>query len=30
LAAAVTTYLSALVAQLQAMADWFTQLGTLF
>lgn len=30
LAAAVTTYLSALVAQLQAIADWFTQLGTLF
>ena len=30
LAAAVTTYLTALVAQLQAMADWFTLLGTLF
>ncbi len=30
LAAAVTTYLTALVAQLQAMADWFALLGTLF
>ena len=30
LAAAVTTYLSALVAQLQAIADWITQLGALF
>lgn len=30
LAAAVTTYLTALVNQIQIMADWFTQLGALF
>ena len=30
LAAAVSTYISALVAQLQAIADWITQLGTVF
>ena len=30
LAAAVTTYLTALVNQIQIIADWFTQLGTLF
>ena len=30
LAAAVTTYLTALVNQIQIMADWFTLLGALF
>lgn len=30
LAAAVTTYLTALVNQIQIIADWFTQVGTLF
>lgn len=30
LASAVTTYITALVTQLQAIADWFTQLASLF
>ncbi len=30
LASAVTTYLTALVNQIQIIADWFTQVGTLF